>query len=596
MRLGRVSESPSLGVREDPRAGVRRALLTCLLTGLLALAGGAPADAAQPCGAPVASAGAVRISCEYVGELQTFTVPAHVKAVTLLAEGAEGAGTEPYPGAEGGQDSGTLAVTPGEVLTILTGGTGDLESGGFGGGGAGGPGTGLRGYGGGGGSFVYNGSGELVIAAGGGGGSGNTGLYLHYSGASSGGGETGELIYNELIGHPGTQSGPGAAGTLEGSCGATAGGGPASWVAGAPDPGTGGEGATGKLPFYNGGGGGGGGYYGGGGGCDYLGGGGGSGYLAAQLTATRAIIGGRHGNGLVTISYTFPPPTATITAPSPGGIYKEGEVVATAFSCAESELGTGLASCLDSNGSSSPGELDTATRGTHIYKVTATSKDGLTGTAQIEYTVIAPQRTLDVEVTGSGTVTSTPAGISCPGGKCSAEFEEGTVVTLNPVPAIGERFAGWSGSCTGTGACEVTIGEAQTVTATFEPEIPHCRLHPRAKVALDPKAHGHKAAPRGGVLAVDVICDQAATVTLEGTLVIEPLLLGTDYEPLPFGPVQASVAANVETAIEMPLPTTALKPLEEGVSEVVQVSLSATDKAGTSYAKSLTYALRPTDR
>ena len=77
--------------------------------------------------------------------------------------------------------------------------------------------------------------------------------------------------------------------------------------------------------------------------------------------------------------------------------------------------------------------------------------------------------------TGSGTVNSSPAGIDC-GPTCSAFFDTGTAVTLTALPASGSRFSGWSGACSGTGACQVTMSTALSVTATFtllpDPEPP----------------------------------------------------------------------------------------------------------------------------
>jgi hypothetical protein len=68
--------------------------------------------------------------------------------------------------------------------------------------------------------------------------------------------------------------------------------------------------------------------------------------------------------------------------------------------------------------------------------------------------------------TGSGTVTSSPAGISC-GTDCSQAYASGTVVTLNAVPPSGSTFTGWSGSCSGSGACQVTMNAARSVGAAF---------------------------------------------------------------------------------------------------------------------------------
>lgn len=68
--------------------------------------------------------------------------------------------------------------------------------------------------------------------------------------------------------------------------------------------------------------------------------------------------------------------------------------------------------------------------------------------------------------TGSGTVSSNPAGINC-GATCSASFSSGASVVLSPVADTGSSFAGWSGACTGTGTCSITMDAAKTVTATF---------------------------------------------------------------------------------------------------------------------------------
>ncbi|MEK7764270.1 MAG: hypothetical protein AAB433_22070 [Nitrospirota bacterium] len=71
--------------------------------------------------------------------------------------------------------------------------------------------------------------------------------------------------------------------------------------------------------------------------------------------------------------------------------------------------------------------------------------------------------TLSVTLAGAGSVISNPAGINC-GATCSADFSNGTAVTLT---ATGAGFTGWSGGCTGAGACVVTLNANTAVTATF---------------------------------------------------------------------------------------------------------------------------------
>ncbi|HMC72657.1 MAG TPA: hypothetical protein VKJ07_26115, partial [Mycobacteriales bacterium] len=109
-----------------------------------------------------------------------------------------------------------------------------------------------------------------------------------------------------------------------------------------------------------------------------------------------------------------------------------------------------------------------------------------------------------VVVNGPGTVTSTPAGIACPG-SCAATFDG--PVALTATPAAGAAFDGWSGACTGTGACTVT-GDA-TVIASFS-----------ALATLTVTVEG-KGSVAGGGIACPPTCTAAlragTSVTLEAT-------------------------------------------------------------------------------
>ena len=79
--------------------------------------------------------------------------------------------------------------------------------------------------------------------------------------------------------------------------------------------------------------------------------------------------------------------------------------------------------------------------------------------------------TLSVPVTGSGSVSSSPSGIAgctAVGGTCSASFSSGTVVTLTQTAsATYYPFQSWSGACSGSGACSVTMSAAESVGAEF---------------------------------------------------------------------------------------------------------------------------------
>jgi hypothetical protein len=97
--------------------------------------------------------------------------------------------------------------------------------------------------------------------------------------------------------------------------------------------------------------------------------------------------------------------------------------------------------------------------------------------------------TVTEQGTGSGTVTSSPAGIDC-GSTCSSSFGYGTTVTLTATAATGSMFASWSDSCPTprTASCKFTMDQAQDVTATFNtiPEVVEVYQRGSRTVSLNP--------------------------------------------------------------------------------------------------------------
>ena len=79
---------------------------------------------------------------------------------------------------------------------------------------------------------------------------------------------------------------------------------------------------------------------------------------------------------------------------------------------------------------------------------------------------------LTVIKNGIGTITG--EGIEC-GDDCSEEYVDNPEVTLTATPAANSIFAGWTGACSGTTSCQITMNQAQNVTATFD-EIPSFTL------------------------------------------------------------------------------------------------------------------------
>jgi hypothetical protein len=187
--------------------------------------------------ASAAHAGQVVVTDATTGDT-TWTVPAGVTSIDLHAVGQHGApgGMGGSAGGRGGAADGTLAVTPGAVLTLRVGSGGGAPSGAL----PGGAGGGLSGV-------LSAGAFQLVAAGGGGGGWG--------TGSGAGGDADADGV-----------DGSGGAGGQGGGRGTTAAGGSAGGGAAVGTAGTAGAGGTGGGASNAGGGGGGAGLFGGGGG------------------------------------------------------------------------------------------------------------------------------------------------------------------------------------------------------------------------------------------------------------------------------------------------------------------------------------------
>ncbi|ADR35745.1 hypothetical protein Ocepr_0285 [Oceanithermus profundus DSM 14977] len=80
----------------------------------------------------------------------------------------------------------------------------------------------------------------------------------------------------------------------------------------------------------------------------------------------------------------------------------------------------------------------------------------------------APQSTLELSFSGSGSgkVRITPPDVEFTAGTTQS-YAAGTQVTLTATPDAGSTFLGWSGDCSGSGSCVLTLDTDKRVTASF---------------------------------------------------------------------------------------------------------------------------------
>lgn len=132
---------------------------------------------------------------------------------------------------------------------------------------------------------------------------------------------------------------------------------------------------------------------------------------------------------------------------------------------------------------------------------------------------------VNIAGTGSGTVTSTPAGVAC-NTSCLADLPLGTSnVTLSPAAAQYSVFSGWtSGSCTGTGNCQLILNGSTAVTATFDKDIAHqVSIGGTTPVYFNSIQAAYDAAQYGAIIKLwgityneSLDCNRPIEVTLQG--------------------------------------------------------------------------------
>jgi DNA-binding beta-propeller fold protein YncE len=130
--------------------------------------------------------------------------------------------------------------------------------------------------------------------------------------------------------------------------------------------------------------------------------------------------------------------------------------------------------------------IDAGTNRIYVANTMSNNVTVINGSAPSGFTL-----TIVESGSGTGTVTSNPSGIECPG-SCSAVFESGTTITLNSASGASSIFEGWSGGpCSGAGACMVTLDSDQSVQAAFTAEASSDFVLNAASASLTVTHGGH---------------------------------------------------------------------------------------------------------
>jgi len=134
---------------------------------------------------------------------------------------------------------------------------------------------------------------------------------------------------------------------------------------------------------------------------------------------------------------------------------------------------------------------------------------------------------LTVGITGSGSVNDLGGtGFSCASGSCGRDFQYGAAVTLHASPSSGYGFNGWTGACSGTADCNLTMTSDYNSDANFS-VLPYISTggvyYPTLQEALNTASNG------------GTVQTQALTFTVTSLQFNRPgtsVILAGGYDPL----------------------------------------------------------------
>ena len=188
------------------------------------------------------------------------------------------------------------------------------------------------------------------------------------------------------------------------------------------------------------------------------------------------------------------------------------------------------------------------------------------------YTLLVQGQGINGEI-GTGTVTSSPAGINCgTGGQiCQFDFVSGAQVTLTAAPDSGSFFDGWmqtpiNPNCTGTGECVIVMTSNQTVDYIFLPNNAP-PPQPDFTITVSPASLGSISVGTQGVAAITLSTLNGFTDSVNFSCSVLPS--STSSPSCTISPSSLSIPVNGAGSATLAVNTTGMVARRRGLAAIL---------------------------